>query len=516
MGPVVLGCQIGCRRAIVAIPRVRETGRMQAPRIPSGTERDHDDGPAYLPWSWDEVAAHTFVLVKSWRTWVHRRVETIQIIDTESARRRLSVDFTMPRPDGRLRAPGVEMAGWGGHGADRTMALPVPLLTLDKSPLIDLDVRAADGTALPILTSEENGLVAVHMLARLGSETFSAMRREDPLAAEAILDVLSELPAAGKSTLGSIHEQGSIRDNPVDEAIAAYEALFLDPERTGRAYEILRGDTELRNFAWMLTRQFVLIALVPIPTDERTVVKVGYDMQLRQRGPRAFSRTAVSLGLAPRNVELDMRGVLDSGSHHVEVQAPPGMAVAGLYAESFKGSREHGVFFSGPPASKVHELIRGINYEPTGSGDAGLHAETGTLILDLRAQPSAIVVPTVVLALLMFVIFATGLIGDLVFDIKPQDDSPVAILLLLPTLFVLWLVRPGEHAMLARSLMGFRVIQGALGVVSLAVAGSMASTTTHSFRVALWSGAACAALVAALIGAMALRAWSKLGRGEAV
>lgn len=69
--------------------------------------------------------------------WIHRRVQRISYLDPGMQRMQLSVDFTVPR--------GVI----GSH---------VPISVLPKwPPLYRLDFRAADGTPVPLLTTEQNG-----------------------------------------------------------------------------------------------------------------------------------------------------------------------------------------------------------------------------------------------------------------------------------------------------------------------------------------------------------------------
>jgi hypothetical protein len=76
--------------------------------------------------------------------WVHRRVETAEMLDELMARRRLTVDLSLPSDD---------QAVCGQAGG--LCIFYVPLMRLRKHPPIrGIDVRGESGDALALLTSK--------------------------------------------------------------------------------------------------------------------------------------------------------------------------------------------------------------------------------------------------------------------------------------------------------------------------------------------------------------------------
>ena len=77
-------------------------------------------------------------------SWVNRRVEQLEFLDTRATSRRISVDFNVP-----ATAPCISVAG-------KEFRL-VPITTLPKGNLAAFDFRDENGCALWLPTSEESG-----------------------------------------------------------------------------------------------------------------------------------------------------------------------------------------------------------------------------------------------------------------------------------------------------------------------------------------------------------------------
>jgi len=96
------------------------------------------------------IAKACFSLVSRWRFWIHRRVESIDFLDEYRIHRRLSVDFTVPD------MPVIhEMASATGG------PLVLPFALLSKRYLRNFDARDEAGRPIPVLTSEQNHVVAL-------------------------------------------------------------------------------------------------------------------------------------------------------------------------------------------------------------------------------------------------------------------------------------------------------------------------------------------------------------------
>ena len=87
--------------------------------------------------------------------WVHRRVETLDVVSAEVVRRQVSVDFTLPGP---LR-PALEV----GEGQ-----CLVPLAVLRKQILRHFDLRDEAEEAVPVVARDHTMLLAGAALPRAG------------------------------------------------------------------------------------------------------------------------------------------------------------------------------------------------------------------------------------------------------------------------------------------------------------------------------------------------------------
>lgn len=91
----------------------------------------------------ERTAVAVLVLVTDYPSWVHRRLESIEILDDSSVHRRVSIDLEIPT---RLIDP---------------EDLPfVPLTFLNKEVLRNFDLRDHEGHPIPMLTKSENGQLA--------------------------------------------------------------------------------------------------------------------------------------------------------------------------------------------------------------------------------------------------------------------------------------------------------------------------------------------------------------------
>src|SRR4051794_32620151 len=79
--------------------------------------------------------------------WINRRVERIELVDDETIRRQVSVDFTLP--------------AWL---ADDGATVYVPVAVLRRRALTNFDVWQEDARTLPILNTVRNGSISAWAL----------------------------------------------------------------------------------------------------------------------------------------------------------------------------------------------------------------------------------------------------------------------------------------------------------------------------------------------------------------
>jgi hypothetical protein len=246
----------------------------------AGPEGQPSTGAPALPeWTWPEerdqaemvdLAISTLPLLLDPQRWVHRRVEAFVLLDEARLRRRVSVDFTVPNTAYYQRQSGLRQAA-------------VPLAQLRKRVLRNLDVRDERGAALPVLSQEENRVVAYAMLVLTARRALRLTGAEN-LLPQRLIDLLERFASP-------------------------------DPEESDRAYAEAR---ELAEAGWepalwsnarMLTltrelaRHFVLYARLRVRPGQRRVIKCVLDSD----GPTVSAHLHVSGAPRDRLAEIEVR-----------------------------------------------------------------------------------------------------------------------------------------------------------------------------------------------------------------
>lgn len=92
-------------------------------------------------------------------TWIHRRVERLEMESDGDCTRKLSVDFTLP----------AELAVEGSTGS-----VLVPLSVVRKGPLRQFSVTGPTGDPVPVLETRRNGQLAVELLLATAANLFGS------------------------------------------------------------------------------------------------------------------------------------------------------------------------------------------------------------------------------------------------------------------------------------------------------------------------------------------------------
>ncbi|MBF6621477.1 MAG: hypothetical protein ITG02_14760 [Patulibacter sp.] len=87
--------------------------------------------------------------------WIHRRVETIELLTHEETRRRVSIDFSIP-PDRQAALTTPD-------------GVVVPIATLTKEARRNFDLRDESGRAIPALSKRQNGELVLASVAELAA-----------------------------------------------------------------------------------------------------------------------------------------------------------------------------------------------------------------------------------------------------------------------------------------------------------------------------------------------------------
>jgi hypothetical protein len=406
------------------------------------------------------------VLLRRGGFWIHRRKETISIIDETAVRREVSVDFTLPDSiDGVSHGPHVK------HPEHGEPVYCPPLFVLPKAPsnLMAFDLTNEAGTSLPLMTRRDN--------ARVSGETIVALARL-VLADEAV-----KLNANLEGRLRSVAEA----DLPQSLSLVR---LGRDDSSDADAsqLELLRQDGA---FMWWLgTVSHSSVVVVPYrdPTVRRKIFRLSYQQ------PMSYTLSVTGrLGWTAYKVVVDSSWI-DARSFHLEAEAPPGLRIAGATLTDDEAE----------PVSTRGVLRRVHLYRP-GAERAG----AGTATLALRVGGPGFIGG----ALLASALVTAAVVGCL-FDARNIASNPTsapALLLLLPAAIASYVARPDLHALTTRLLSFARwlillaggVAYGCAAFVALggsAKAGAALTHRAHVLCVVFAIGTGIAGLAVVMLG----------------
>ncbi|MDA0179733.1 hypothetical protein OJ997_05470 [Solirubrobacter phytolaccae] len=403
------------------------------------------------------------LLVVSDANWVHRRVETIDILSTELSRRTVSVDFTVPPT---LRSPLQVAKG----------EVLVPIATLEKAPLRHFDLRDERGGVVPCLEQRANGEIATHALVELAT-----LALED-----------AEMPSPGDRLRADLRTIATARRSPAEAALSGlYQAADSgDPECS-----LVLADEIFALLLSILATDFILFAVVE-SAERRRVLKYGYDEPLAdQRSQRL--RLVQGLGLAPLAFQIDVPVAAGCRSYHAEVVIPEELRLS--YAELVDGRSGEAL------ADGDIDSDRGALHAP----DVDVLAQPELLVAIGAERAGFITVAACVTGAITLALWA----GATLLPPDPTQAAPsVAILFASSALVSGALTQRGEHRLVSAFFAPLRGLLGLAALVALVAASVLALGASACVVDIVWSSAAG---VASLLSALFAVAWWK-ARGRQV
>lgn len=352
------------------------------------------------------------------QSWIHRRVETVSFPPNGETRRRVSWDFTLP-------TDAVIPASRG--------RVVVPLTLLRKQPLKRLDVHDEAGTSLPVWGAEENGHLALTVLA----SGLAGLQGSAPDAGQlAALDHIVRAPNSAFAT---------------DDIDAVF---FPRPEKADE-WAVLRALAE------ELADNFILVVeLAEDVVGRRALVKMTYDDELGGAAARALRA-----GYA-----TTVKGEAWSGaaSWHLEVHAPEGLAVDDLSYESWDSTTLDLLDFD-------ETTVTGHTAHITGSRvPSGARTDARLVIRPARV---GLVNQTLVATWLAWALVTLGCLTtrSLVPVLMDADraGSLAGVTLAVPAFLVALMARSQEHELASRVLLVPRMLNAATAAVLLAGAAAL-------------------------------------------
>jgi len=356
-----------------------------------------------------------------WQDWSHRKVESISLLEGERARRRVSVDITVPSIDWPIASSAAP--------SPPHPQVAIPVTTIAKVQMRGLDAVDDSGRVLPVLGRVDNGLLSVAFLAAL------------------------------------LHAE---RDIAADAALWEYlKAVVMQPppQATRSAQELITrhglASTLSEQYLLRLAAEFIFFVLLPADlVGSRTVVKYAYHWEFgrqfetsssRMRG--MYDKLASGLGWAPRAFTMEL-GALDTAkSYHLEIPAPPGLHVLALDVPGLTGRESHDSAIS--TLAHVH-------------GEVSQEAPAVNATLELEQDPAGL--HRTVKWAAIFVTVLLGTTGLHLGELSRDVGTPVTLLLFGPALLLTLLFHPGESIVVSKVVGGLRYVAVLLSAI-LFVAG---------------------------------------------
>ena len=396
----------------------------------------------------EPVALACLELLTDEHRWVHRRVETIDLLTRELVRRQVTVDFTLP--DALLDDLRIGDVGpWC-----------VPLAILEKRPLRHFDLRE-DDERRPVLGASSGGPIAAGLVAAAARLAVAPEPLEAGVAGMLELVARSDLDAA-RTALADLHARAD------------------DAAQLGR---ILADDTS----AWFLAtfaESYLLIALLAEPRGRR-ILKYAYDEHLGSVGGRAgrARRVARRLGWSPLVIDIEVPTAAHAASYHAEVVVPEELRLDAFVLDAWSGELLSTGIERGVDRASLHAPRVPLRADPV---------LTTAISAERSGVPTLALVISAVTALLLVLGASVARLDS------PTAGSSVAVLLAGSALFAAAVARGHEHRLVRGIFAAPRWLLSVVALAALAAAASVAFGAEPGLRDGVWYCAFAASALACL------------------
>ncbi|MBP2376847.1 hypothetical protein JOF42_000342 [Microbacterium phyllosphaerae] len=435
--------------------------------------------------------------------WVARRVDTIRFVDGERLERRVTLDLDLVELRRRAKAARLRQGN-----------VPIPLLTLSKGPLLDIDVMNVRGESLAIATRDQDAHAASAMLlavlARNGisigkipdtvlEQLYSITRDTDPIELEHVAYT------ASPSAFPSPPSDGLIRFSAADTA----------------AWARMLSSTEFVDGLFDYADSFMLLSHIDLrqPGDV-AIVKIRLLEERNVAETRTSWFSPDRLGWRPQTQRIPMWGVGRAQRNHVRVLAPEESTVRSTRwfsdDETLKRVRD------GRDTDGQAPLDRATFY------DSGLPPADYRVEIDLEPARGPFLVPAALTTgLLLFLVGMATLFQWMdgrfswappTFVFVPDDtygwrmesiqtvqanfDAAVTVLAIVPSLVAIYIVRAGEHKLVTRLMTIPRLLVLASAFAAIVCGGATAASVQRGSLLLVYSvglGVVLVAFISVLI-----------------
>jgi hypothetical protein len=363
-------------------------------------------------------------LIAAPSTWTNRRVESVEFLDDQAVRKRISVDLDVP---------------------ESTPCVPLALLA--KEILVDLDTVDETGRPLPVLTRGENTKVAWAALAA------AAQKPLDEQGLDLDQQLLTDLRALVSSD--------------VDEAQEVFENLLASHPHA----DLLHEDASFMRLASQLIHNFLFLVRLDASPRERRILKFSYRAVLES--PGVLSGALASIGFRRVSLLFDVPALGTSASYHFECEAPEDLEI------------EEGVLLVDDDEQVItgESSIRGSRVHMYLPGTVSPEAEKSAIIFVQRSRTGFVRIAALSA---IFSSAVLTFFWNHLSTVANQPDRVTAILLVIPGLLSLLASRPGEHRLASRFFFGTRVLVAVSGLLAYSAAATLAIALDERELGRLW------------------------------
>jgi hypothetical protein len=406
-------------------------------------------------WAWPDelpddivrqLAEVTLPLILEPERWIHRRVERIQFIDRQTVRRQVSADFTLPGQiapiqlhDGQevYAAPlfllkrdhprpfrvGRSKPWWSGDADQFRERMPMSLFS-------DLTLMDQAGVHQPLITRLESTRLASALLRHAAIRT-----SHGPLSADQLRDLAAVALARRKAR---------------KEALGR---LLVQRPSNPRSLTPL-GESDAAELICMMATCLPIVLLFKDRPPPRSIFKLSYVAPLDDDQAMLKWLIPRSMGWKSENLAVTINEIGAAASHHIEVEIPGDLQVNYVSLTGKRYTRAN------VPWQDLKSQDRDCAIRQVGTASSGniylselpFARRLGRVSIKMRVRRTGFLMGALVTSIIITaVLLALTLLSNHLVN-SGSPATPVAALLLFPSLVAAYIARPGEHIITARML----------------------------------------------------------------
>lgn len=417
-------------------------------------EPEHDAGTDVAP---PEITAGVACapLLAEPRSWIRRRVETIDMLAHEETHRRVSVDFMLTHEQ------------YSALTIEDGVVVPISVLTKERRR--NFSLRDEGGRAVPVLGKQQNGDLAHTALL---SAAYDALP-ENP--SDDVLEMLSA-------------DLRQVVMLPPDDALETIVYLQRAAEAGDQWRAAIINDPICGTLLWTLSQNYVLFAVLAPDGPARRILKYSYSEDfIGEVRPATWSH----------RLRLWLRGIWLPDRRLFVIECPGAGLAASFHLEITTAEElrfAEAVLFDDESGEAASDFDRNVNraslYPPKSVGEYGLDAFVEVAPERTGATSQAAVTSVIVAGLLWAGVFS---------DLDATTPGPaVSLLLGGAALFSGVSATRGEHRLVKKVFSRARLWLAVVTVAALAASTSLALEIPDTQPVEVWTWAAIACTVAAV------------------